>query len=189
MNRNTFERLDDLSDRVMAGEVVFFIGAGFSLDSEGNTALRLMRRLIVRFAAITAVLRKVNKKDLTENKDNSINYSYIRDVAKEMRHGFMTTFNLPRNRKLYAEKNIEFLSKLYYQINDWFCSAFCILLKNMQDIENKIEFCKRINLLENEYLKSSNSDKEPLETINLKVYKTLTYPGTGKALFLDTILL
>lgn len=40
-----------LAKLVLNGDVVFFIGAGFSIDSEGNTARRLMRRLIIRLLA------------------------------------------------------------------------------------------------------------------------------------------
>ena len=31
-----------LSQRILAGEVVFFIGAGFSIDSEGNSSARMI---------------------------------------------------------------------------------------------------------------------------------------------------
>ena len=51
-------RLDDLAERVLAGEVVFFVGAGFSYDSEGNSAKRLLWRLLGRFFALHTVLSR-----------------------------------------------------------------------------------------------------------------------------------
>jgi hypothetical protein len=45
----TFETVERLVARVIAGEAVFFVGAGFSLDSEPNTSVRLIRRLMARF--------------------------------------------------------------------------------------------------------------------------------------------
>src|SRR4051794_3878387 len=49
--------LDRLAERVAAGEAVFFIGAGFSVDSEGNDSYRLIGRLLVRFDALTKLLQ------------------------------------------------------------------------------------------------------------------------------------
>ena len=71
MNQNPFKKLTDLSGRILSGEVVFFIGGGFSLDSEGNSAKRLMRRLIVRFDAITGILREeVEPGDLKDGEED-----------------------------------------------------------------------------------------------------------------------
>ncbi len=45
-----------LAKRILTGDVVFFIGAGFSIDSEGNTAQRFVSFLLVRFVAIILYL-------------------------------------------------------------------------------------------------------------------------------------
>ena len=49
----TLDTVERLVSRIIAGEGVFFVGAGFSLDSEPNSSERLIRRLIARFAAMT----------------------------------------------------------------------------------------------------------------------------------------
>lgn len=43
--------LDRLAALILKGDVVFFVGSGFSIDSEGNSATRLIRRLIWRLLA------------------------------------------------------------------------------------------------------------------------------------------
>lgn len=42
-----------LVKRILTGDVVFFVGAGFSFDSEFNSAPRLLLRLIVRFDGLS----------------------------------------------------------------------------------------------------------------------------------------
>ena len=49
-------KLENLAERIYHGQVVFFVGAGFSLDSEGLTGARLLLRLLARFDALTSVL-------------------------------------------------------------------------------------------------------------------------------------
>jgi hypothetical protein len=36
---SAMDSIENLVDRIGKGEVVFFVGAGFSLDSEGNSAI------------------------------------------------------------------------------------------------------------------------------------------------------
>ena len=186
MNHNPFEKLTDLSERILSGKVVFFIGAGFSLDSEGNSAKRLMRRLIVRFDAITGILKKVKQSDLKGGKSDCNN---IRKIAEELRQGLVATFDLPNKNILIDDKNIAALSQSYYQINDWICSAYSLILNQMKNFkdEKKERFCKEISRRENELLKSSKDDNVPLEAIDIDKYVTLNPYEAGKALFLDTM--
>ena len=48
------QTLKRLAERVLDGDVVFFVGAGFSIDSEGNSTHRMMRRLVLRLLAMAA---------------------------------------------------------------------------------------------------------------------------------------
>jgi hypothetical protein len=56
--RTCFElsKLENLAERIYHGQVVFFVGAGFSLDSEGLTGARLLLRLLARFDALSSTL-------------------------------------------------------------------------------------------------------------------------------------
>jgi hypothetical protein len=185
MNKNAFKKIEALSDRILSGKVVFFIGAGFSFESEGNSAERFMRRLIVRFEAITDILMKVKQRR-----------EELKEIAKELQKSLEMTF-LSQDRKkndgngekkeLYHEENIRTLSNSYYQVNDWICSAYSELLEEMKKFEEKEKenLCTQINQRENKLLKSN--DDEPLEPIELKKYKDLEFHKAGKALFLDTM--
>ena len=51
------DKYEGLVTRILSGEVVFFVGAGFSVDSEGNSAGRLIARLMTRFAAMAEVVK------------------------------------------------------------------------------------------------------------------------------------
>ena len=44
-----------LASRVLDGDVVFFIGSGFSIDSEHNTAPRMLCRLLLRLVAMSGI--------------------------------------------------------------------------------------------------------------------------------------
>lgn len=190
MNQNTFNKLTELSGRILSGEVVFFIGAGFSLDSEGNSAKRFMGRLIVRFDAVTGVLSQVEQGDL---KDGEIKCDQLRKTAGELRHALATTFDLPVKDDLIDDKNITALSLSYYQLNDWICSAYSLLLEQMKNFKNekKGTLCEQIKLRENELRSRINDDrtpdKIPLEAIELDKYLALNSYMAGKALFLDTM--
>jgi hypothetical protein len=183
MNKNAFKKLEDLSDRILSGKVVFFIGAGFSLDSEHNSASRLVRRLIVRFAAITDILKKVKQMELENDYKDS--FRDFKKNAKELQEALMRTFDLSDKTQLHHEKNIQVLSSSYYQVNDWICSAYSELLEEMKKFKDANKTCMQINQLENKFLKTY--DNEPLETIELEKYRDLEFRKAGKALFLDTM--
>src|SRR6185503_13895531 len=51
-----FEATTRLATRVFNGEVVFFVGSGFSIDSEKNSADRLVGRLLAALLAMDTVL-------------------------------------------------------------------------------------------------------------------------------------
>lgn len=113
------DALSRLAHLILAGDVVFFIGAGFSIDSEGNTAHRLIRRLLIRLEA----------------------FAYrLGPEALEIRNTFRSTFDLSRLPAADAttvfpylddgqpNSDINKLAARYFETNDWFCRAFAELL-------------------------------------------------------------
>jgi hypothetical protein len=109
MNPFPAKALYRLGERVARGEVVFFIGAGFSLDSEGNSAPCFIRRLLARFLAMTVVLGQA-----------------------DLRTSLYKTFQLKGDpldtTTLATEENIQSLAREYYSINDWISNAYGLLL-------------------------------------------------------------
>jgi hypothetical protein len=88
LNEARHDKLRRLASRICAGEVVFFIGAGFSLDSEGNSAKLLIARLLARFEALTDWMLDLRDADAN-------------DAAKRLKRGLRVTFSLidPATRK------------------------------------------------------------------------------------------
>src|SRR5262245_31056862 len=75
------DQLWRLSGRIAAGDVVFFVGAGFSLDSEHNSTGILIARLLARFEAVAEVVARTEAPDTT-----------LAALCAELRLGLRTTF-------------------------------------------------------------------------------------------------
>lgn len=120
--------LERLSQDIQRGVVVFFVGAGFSLDSEGNTASRLIQRLLVRFLALAKQARAVGNNEFAE-------------LSSSLLEKLLTTFHLASKQnglKRLASKavreSVAELTRDYYLINDWFCWAFMSLLTELETV-------------------------------------------------------
>ena len=134
--RDTFGAIERLVTRVIAGEAVFFAGAGFSLDSEPNSSARLIRKLLTRFAAITEQLANVPE-----------------SVAPQLREGLRITFKLGEqplsSEMMISDITVDQLTQAYYNINDWICSAFTISLRELKDVQ--VPFWRRSARTRNNY--------------------------------------
>jgi len=192
MTRFPQQKYEGLVERILAGEVVFFVGAGFSQDSEGNSAQRLIARLIVRFMAATQELPKAGV-----------------TVTEDLRRGLRLTFKLDDADDICSEKTIDKLAARYYDINDWITNAFEALytaaLAEAQKageavdpanapqraIERMKGFAKPINAAENQLLAQlkirNKTDPVPLEPIDPDGLSELRAGEYGKAIFLETL--
>ena len=85
MSASSFDRakLENLAERIYQGQVVFFIGAGFSLDSEGLSAFRLMLRLLARFDAFSWVLARIAIPESRALQDAAARASELRGVLRD----------------------------------------------------------------------------------------------------------
>ena len=127
------DRLQRLSARVAAGDVVFFVGAGFSLDSEHNDASVLIARLLARFHAIAyqAAHAEPAAADLRTLSDA---------LAEALKSMFSLNAIDPSKDADWKEpepllKDVKHLAQNYYLINDWMCSAFDALLDHRETLE------------------------------------------------------
>ena len=166
----TLKSVERLVKRIVAGEAVFFVGAGFSLDSEPNSSARLIRRLVVRFAAITETLAA---------RTNG-------SSAPKLRDGLGITFGLAKapmkSEEMLADKAIDQLKQVYYNINDWMCSAFTALLQELE----KADATELQNIRERERELLAPYDKVPLDDFAPAALAKLGI-HSGKALFLETM--
>lgn len=183
-----FEGLDRLSERVARGEVVFFIGAGFSLDSEGNSTPTLMRRLLSRLLAMGEILRPEapKKEPLVESFCNVFQLKGYGDSEEIV------------SKRIASDENVQKLSQDYYGANDWCTSAFGELIDELAKLAEPLrsETCERIASLEldlhSRLLKSAKTfeskDFPPFPRgEELCRLLDLDQAVRGKALFLETL--
>src|SRR5262249_46180735 len=181
----SFDTVERLVSRIIAGESVFFVGAGFSLDSEPNSSGRLIRRLMARFAAMTEVLT-------APPPDGADPTRATVSRADGLRRGLRVTFGLGdrelTSEEMVAPSTIEKLTPVYYNINDWICSAFTILLRDLEGTSPTVRAAIRHReaaLLKNEG-GAAPYDQIPLEDFDVETLAQLGGAG-GKALFLETM--
>jgi hypothetical protein len=186
MNRPTFDlsALENLAERIYHGQVVFFVGAGFSLDSEGLTGRRLLLRLLARFDAITSTLLT-----LTPTPDET---NQLVGTAKRLREVLRETFRLGHEGSdLTTAEHARVLETDYYRPNEWMCEAFGTLLDRCVAAGLGSEFWAQVHERERELLEQSPiwGRVERLQAIEPRLLLGPQW-GTserGKALFLDTL--
>lgn len=124
------DAVDRLSTTVLAGQAVFFVGAGFSLDSEGN---EFAPRLVVRLAAL---LRTLHEKTVDPK-----NTALVETVTHDFATVFWVKPDQPANDDAGWQALIESWTKAeamstfgsrYYEFNDWMVSSFQALLRQLQ---------------------------------------------------------
>jgi hypothetical protein len=123
MTPSAFDAVHRLAQKVLEGDVVFFIGAGFSVDSEGNTGQRQIKRLLIRLLAFIRTL------------DGAAGTA--EPVAESILPHLRESFGLkgsafgggPAPGPLrFLKSDLRRLTDRYFETNDWFCDAFGRLL-------------------------------------------------------------
>jgi len=93
--------IEGLVRDILSGRAVFFVGAGFSIDSEQMSATRVIRRLLIRLRCLNSI-----------------------SPGRKSYRRFKETF-VPEGMRLTAgSKVVEILAGRYYEINDWMCRVF-----------------------------------------------------------------
>jgi hypothetical protein len=184
------ERTGRLARRVINGVVVLLVGAGFSRDSEGNSAERLVGRLLAGLLSMGTVL-------VAEAGDQP-------SQAKELLDGLVQVFGLqaaspPRDvlhkpAQWMTETNIKLLAREYYNFNEWSVSAFGVLSGELIDLRGacpearRDDVARRIEQLGSFFLTLVN-DSVPLDPLDWRALKGFDNDDAarGKAVFLDTM--
>lgn len=192
--------LDRLAERLLAGEVVFFVGAGFSTDSEGNSTTRLLGRLLARFEAMTSVLGDAGLKlsGTRQGEDDGWPIELVRRRGRKLRAALRSTFGLkgddgrplPRDQSV-TKAHLGVLGQQYYAFNDWICSAYGQLLSACHAVDGRSGFLRRICEEEAVLLRELVPGTPPLQAFDLrgdfKPGEGLPASDWGKALFLETL--
>lgn len=172
--------LERLVQRLLAGEVAFFIGSGFSLDSEPhNGTSRLLSRLFARLLAMSWVLSE----DAADE--------HARECARRRLDGLVEMFDLSASEtrpfRIATHANLEKLAREYYVFNDWTCSTFSELLPLVdRSARRRSAMIRQISALEGALLGNLDPEATPLPEIELPP-ETLPSPVAGKILFLETL--
>ena len=192
------DSLENLTRRVLSGEAVFFVGSGLSIDSEKTSTERLLGRLFARFVALTQVLSTLPLREATESSSTTKPRpndptGKARTNAKELLTSLTQIFALEgrpdQPARLMSKDNLWNLTREYYHFNDWMCSAFGVLLRDIERLEEDQakEIPARLSELENELLQHLGDDWRipPLELASFRDLEPTT--DKGKVLFLDTM--
>jgi hypothetical protein len=173
-------KLENLAERIYHGQVVFFVGAGFSLDSEGLTGARLILRLLGRFDALSSALI-----DAYPRRSAGA-------IARRLREVLRTTFWLGRDPEpLTTAEHAKTLAADYYRPNEWMCEAFGTLLDACSEAGITPEFWVEVHRREAALLEAAPiwGRVEVLEDIEPRLLAGAEWGPSlrGKALFLDTL--
>jgi hypothetical protein len=176
------EPMRRLAERVVGGEVVFFIGSGFSIDSEQNRSDRLIRRLLIRLLAIADTLATLDAQGVVTD----LRGTFGLDPAPAATEPFR-----------FTPADVRTLATRYYETNDWFCVAYGCLLEQLADVgapEAIGRTVNDINRRENDIRLTGGSGGAALDPVALEPIEQNVIALTkrdarlaGKALFLDTM--
>jgi hypothetical protein len=106
-----------LAKLIYTGEVVFFVGAGFSIDSEQLSAKRLVRRLLLRLHALEAIV------DPKGGFADAFAGTFGEDFD------WQRNVKLPANLSSYTDPTVGRLASRYYEVNEWMIQAYATLLQ------------------------------------------------------------
>ncbi|PRP94055.1 hypothetical protein ENSA5_41670 [Enhygromyxa salina] len=174
-------KLENLAERIYHGQVVFFVGAGFSLDSEGLTGRRLLLRLLARFDALTSALL------------DAAPSAGLVATARRLREVLRSTFWLGVEGRdpLTTVAHARILEADYYRPNEWMCEAFGALLDACTDAGLGAEFWPEVHRRETALLERNPiwGRVERLREIEPRLLLGEEWGPSerGKALFLDTL--
>lgn len=165
------QQIETLAERVLAGQVAFFVGAGFSLDSEQNGTGRLQARLLARFSALSQVL------GAGALRDKLLSTFDLRDLVEDA------------GGALLSREIVRKLTPEYYSLNDWMCAAFAWLVQrvNRYDEPTRKALLTEVEYFEDLFLKGYG-ERVPFDPIDLSTLGCIRDDAArGKALFLETL--
>ncbi|WP_198154662.1 SIR2 family protein, partial [Plesiocystis pacifica] len=189
----SFDGLDNLARRIHAGQVVFFVGAGFSLDSEGLSSFRLVLRLLARFDALSWALARASSLPKS-----------ARRKALRLRATLRRTFSLSAAAKaaldgegwpsegdrLTTGDDAWALSQDYYRANEWIAGAFGSLLALVDALDGpaRAALLEAVHGREDALLRGVQGEgRDRLPPIEVRLLAGHGPDRRGKALFVDTL--
>ena len=193
--------LDRLAKLILDGDVVFFVGAGFSLDSEPNTSARLIKRLLIRLEAFNQHLSP-----FIPNLNSDLRATFeLGPTPPELAESSLPCTAQTQAPFPYSPSDIRELSRRYYETNDWFCKTFgrCLEVLALQPSPQREPFLQAIAQSEEQIRTRASgglnqaADTVPLDHHTIRHLAEWLAPpppisparrfSAGKALFLATM--
>ncbi len=176
------DQLERLAELLRAGGVVFFVGSGFSIDSEGTSARRLLGRVLARLVALGHEV------------------AHVSEVGRSVLHSLKTTFDIEGDvghpATLVSSDTISGLTSDYFMFNDWATSALDRLLREITPGGDAPDgslvpaataaFCATVSTFEN-HLLAMLGDRVPLPPLPIADLAAFPTHRRGKALFLESV--
>ncbi|MFM8420321.1 MAG: SIR2 family protein, partial [Verrucomicrobiota bacterium] len=139
--------LPKLAERIRRGEVVFFVGAGFSIDSEKMSAKEILWRIWIRLEALCGLLHEQgNNQCLAGEMWEQFRVTFLRNAQKDPR------LDAGRPGSCLVPLEVEQLAARYYEVNEWVCDAFGRLIEltasNAVDDAGRRRFCDALKVKE-----------------------------------------
>lgn len=173
-----------LARRVLDGEVVFFVGSGLSIDSEGNSASRLVGRLLAALLAMGTVLSERSEDAVTQAAsllDSLIPVFGIKGVSRQGELARQPALGMTR-------ANVDLIAREYYNFNEWAVSALGVLSGELLARPDRAALATRMQRLAT-FLLALVDDAVPLDAIDCDGLDGFGSDAgaRGKALFLDVM--
>ena len=179
-----FDATGRLARRVLDGEVVFFVGSGFSIDSEGNAASRLVGRLLAALLAMGTVLAESAAGADSQAVSLLDGLTPVFGIKGASRPG-----DIARQPALCMTKaNLDLIARDYYNFNEWSVSALGVLSEELLARPDRAALADRMQRLAT-FLLALVDDTVPLDRIDCDAIAGFgTDAGArGKAVFLDVM--
>jgi hypothetical protein len=183
MSKSRFDGTSRLAKRVLDGEVVFFVGSGFSIDSEGNDANRLVGRLLAGLLAMGTILAEESGLDPAPSSLLLDGLGRVFGLAGAEQPGDASR----KPAQCMIDANLKLLARDYFNFNDWAVSALGVLSGELLDLAEPRcgAVAGRMQQL-GTFLLGLVGDKDPLDAIDCRALRGFaTDAARGKALFLD----
>lgn len=189
------EVLGRLADQVEGGVVTFFVGAGFSLDSEGNSANRLIRRLLARTLALFLIAQWLVRQKPDPSRQEAL------ATLRRLRLTFFSALRVS-GADIRSKEMINALAREYYPANDWLCTAmgqlYTLILSISPNREPGFNVLNRLHKLENVLVRrlgvhagnptnSMAAERVALPQIDITVLGRIDAEARGKILFLEAM--
>jgi hypothetical protein len=132
--------LEGLAERIRRGEVVFFVGAGFSIDSEGLSAWEIVWRFRLRLEALCGAVGSgdgIWDKFCKTFGGAGLSEAKIAGIAKSRDSSGVTASKMVEQ----LAAHVTAVSNRYYEFNDWLCDAFgelIMLLAALDEAPDKV---------------------------------------------------